>query len=436
MKSSRSKSLRKAQRKLSARFRRISPPNQSRYSDRSTTREGWKFVTKMGRLVSDTSYTHVNCGADADLDGDTVINLYMPKPPAKASKVPKATVGTLVKDEPSQRVAESKRTAQMPSDDLDLRLPITDEDLIGTQIDLNSAEDTKPVVLESTSASTASSIASEPVGLRPTQSWAPPSQSGITETGSASFVSVQRQWSPQSSFSRKRNLAHGPTSQSGGLPIERLRYPSRKLGMNAHTKSVRSTENQPQDGVRGPSQHPPATLSHSLPQQAHTPSYAGTYLPGHPRRPAHPTPMSFSGSSSGLAGLPAENSWLTNSNLPSARQFGMTGSIYTDGADPNALLTSYPSDITSSFGSDYSDNSFGSGLQVNSLNDTSQPQIQANQQVMDAQFRQQYPTYLTSNFNTLSIQPGPSDYSSSFPVDYSMGLETKFTPFDQEPRFS
>lgn len=72
---------------------------------------------------------------------------------------------------------------------------------------------------------------------------------------------------------------------------------------------------------------------------------------------------------------------------------------------------------------------------MNNLRGLSQSQVQAHQQAMDMGFRQQYPTYITSNFGNLSIEPGASDQSPLFPADYSVGMESKFVNYSQEPHY-
>lgn len=381
---------------------------------------------------------------------DTVINLYMPKPTAKAPKVPKAITVTPIKDEPSQRVADSKHSAKAPTADMGLEAAI-EGDPVPTQMDTDSIEETKP---------TLSSVPSECLSLQHKQEAAQYNGDGLPKTESPSFVSVQRQRHFPSSIPQEEGPWHTTTDQFGGLPVEYSPRSSRKRGLLAHTRPssfkpvlmsrgqrapvpyqggissrYSPTESQLRNGILSPSEHREMSVAHNTGQQPRTLSNAPAYPLSSTRRLVAPKPMSFSGSSSGFAGLPSDYLWQASSDHSNARQLGSSGPIYTDGADPNALLTPYPSDVTSSFGSDDSDSTLGGGLQMNNLSGLSGPQVQADRQALDAEFRQYYPTYLTSNFSALSVEPGPSDHAPLFPFDYSTGVECRFTPYSQEPRY-
>lgn len=383
-----------------------------------------------------------------------------PKSTAKTQKVPKAIISTPIKDEPSQRVADSKRSAIAPTADMGFEVLIEDEDLVSAQMDIDSAEETEPAVPESTPASTVSSVASECLRSPLKQEGAQYNGNGVPKTEYPSFVSVQRQRKCQSSFQQKESPWNATAGQFGGLPAEPIQKPFLKRGSTTHTRlpssnpismsaghrasvpyqgeiSSRypSTGNQTYNGVFGPSEHRHINFAQSTGQQPRTLSNTSVYPLNSTRRSVASKPMSFSGSSSGFAGLPSKDLWQISSDHSNGRQIGMSGSIYTDNADPDAFLTSCPSDVTSSFGSENSNKSFESGLQINNPGGSLLPQVQPNQQALDAEFRQYYPTYLTSNFDALSFEPGASDHTPLFPTDYSAGVESKFAPYSQEPRY-
>jgi len=392
---------------------------------------------------------------------DTTINLYIPKPTAKTPKISKTITATPIKDEPSQGVTDGPRSAKAPTADMKTEKLIEEEDSIATQMEVDTTDETKSTVPECTPASTVSCVASDGRSLQPKPKAPHHNETGVLTIESPSCLSVQRQRSGKSSLPSEEISWHSSTDHLGGLPLERIQHPSRKRESVAHTRPYSNkptliagglaasvpyqgesstcytlTENQLRNEYLHPGEHCQMNVAHIPGQQPRTLSHPFVHPLSSPRRPVAPKSMSFSGSSSGFAGLPSECMWQNTSENSSAQQYGISGPIYTDGADPNAPLPSYPPDVTSSFGSDYSDNSLGSGLQMNDLSGPTYSQVQANQRALDAEFRRYYPTYLTSNFNALSVEPGHFDHTPLLPTDYSVGAESRFNTYNQEPRYA
>ncbi|KAL6712780.1 hypothetical protein ACLMJK_009621 [Lecanora helva] len=125
-------------------------------------------------------------------------------------------------------------------------------------------------------------------------------------------------------------------------------------------------------------------------------------------------PFRFSGSSSGLAGLPVDSEWSSNCDAWISQQFETSNTAFTGSADPTTLFQPYSSTLTSSFGSDFSETSNDNGLQTDFCNEQFQMSCSKNEQALESELQKQYMTYLPSSLNTLSMKSTyHSDYAST-----------------------
>lgn len=376
----------------------------------------------------------------------------MPKPPTKTQKTQKVEKREKIKKEPLPVEFDNGSGAEGSVADILTHATSEDEDPVAAQMDLESVDDEIETI-----PSMVSSAPTIEVTQRPQWSGHQPPSNAMP------LIPVQRQWTGQASpmYSRRSSALqlHQPTNmQHHGLPHETTHRAS----------STRTT--CPSEGHSSCDPHQiPEVLRSSLPYPGHShprmtstearrpyatlPGRNGRYqvkVPHRSRRPPttpHNTPsdmlsphapsvpsnpMTFSGSSSGVSGLAPINPWQSTIETSNTRQIACAiGQVYNEGADPNALLTSYPSDITSSFGSDFSDSSFGSGLQMSGLSEPFQPNVTSSYEVVDRDLQEQYSTYVSSIFGTLSVQPGSQGYPSMYPQESTMSAENKFIPTAQ-----
>ena len=120
--------------------------------------------------------------------------------------------------------------------------------------------------------------------------------------------------------------------------------------------------------------------------------------------------MSFSGSSSGLAGLPQDYSLRATRQPWIARQRNVKDPMLTEVVDAGDSSQSCGADGSSPFSNDpfgtrLTECSFGSGFHGYSWDDPSQTFLPQNQHAFEAEIQQRYSTYLPSGFNTLSLDP-------------------------------
>lgn len=354
----------------------------------------------------------------------------------------KSIAAVAIKEEPSPRITNDRRQAKVSTKETDSEASIEEKQPIINQTESDSTDESERTLPRSTPSSATSNIGSKRLSTVSTQGLAQ-SMKGVTPKTTSPSITIQLQCSRQASTSATCLAA---TSHLGGPTTERTQEPARKRpslaqvktssksvpvsrGQRASVSNPTKTQSrshqaryQPYNGFPGPSKHRHMTTTHNAHHLPKTLSNAPTYR----HNPLQQTqsvsrPITFSGSSSGLSGLSSEIPWHAANNTSGMQHYG---AVYTDGADPNAFLTPYPLDLTSSFGSEYSDNSSGGGLSMSSTMGCSQSQMQANQQAIDAEYRQEYPTWMTSNFDALSIQPGPSKYL--FPADHQMGIGTNY----------
>lgn len=384
-------------------------------------------------------------------DPESTINLYVPKPPAKAPKVAKSIAAVAIKEELSPRITKDKRPAKITDKETHSKESIEGKQRILGQMDFESTDETEPTGSRSTPSSTVASTVSNFGSKRlSTKSVQQPAQTlkGVTPKIGSPPASIQGQCGRQAPTSRTNKASLATTTQFGGLPIERMQEPARKRASIAHAKASskplpmptgqrtsvsnqtksqsrsHSARFQPYSGFRGTSEHRQMRTTHGnhhLPMTlSNTPAFRHNQFQ---QAEAVPRQGTFSGSSSGFFGLP----WQTANDASSMQHYD---SVFTDGADPNAFLTTYPSDSTSSFGSDYFENSVGAGLSLSDTMEAPQSQMQAYQQALPTNIQQQYTTCIASNFDALSIQPDPKYMFSS---DYQMGMGTY--PYSQEHHY-
>ena len=141
--------------------------------------------------------------------------------------------------------------------------------------------------------------------------------------------------------------------------------------------------------------------------------------------PAHqsavPNLMDFAGSSSGLTGLPLDNSWQRAGNLWTAQEFCMTDQAVTDSTDSGLVFPSYSANTHMSFGSDLTgtDGSTTSGFQPTSPNEPLRTYPGESQRVLGAQCKQQHRKNLPQTSETLYMKT-EFQGSSSF-YHYELG---------------
>ena len=159
--------------------------------------------------------------------------------------------------------------------------------------------------------------------------------------------------------------------------------------------------------------------------------YTSTSAVNSSRQAAALRPMTFSGSSSGLAGLPTDQPWPTTSKYWSNQRYDIDGSALNGSADPESLFLSYPSDVNGSFGSDLSDNYFEGGLGVDNRSEPFQTFLSSSEQALEAEFQRNYQTFLPSTLDTMSMASTHRDSSHTLQIGNLAALEENKVPIGQ-----
>lgn len=68
---------------------------------------------------------------------------------------------------------------------------------------------------------------------------------------------------------------------------------------------------------------------------------------------------------------------------------------------------------------------------MSGLSEPFQPNVTSSYEVVDRDLQEQYSTYVSSIFGTLSVQPGSQGYPSMYPQESTMSAENKFIPTAQ-----
>lgn len=382
----------------------------------------------------------------------------MPKPLGKAQQGPKATKPIYIKDEHPSKQDQPSKSVQAPTANMGVDAHTGDEDPVAAQMNLDSDDDETELIMPGSTISTPSNEDFGGASIQATQSNAQSTKPLIETTETTSLVPIQRKRSRQrntTSHPQQRSLSQATASSIGGLPFEPMpQIPQKRAsishaGANASYSTPMSREQGSplsHQGVNAQRQsltegqdyneallrrigHREMRVPHRTRQDPEAPCNTPMFPLSPPRRPVAPKPTAFSGSSSGLAGLPSDNSWQDTNNLWNSHQSGSYGSIYDVDVDAGAILPSLPSDVTSSFGSDFSDSSFGIGFERRNWGEATQPCVSGDSQALNEELRQRFPTYLSSGFNALSVDPGPQGYNPLFPPNLSVGMEHQFNPF-------
>ena len=138
-------------------------------------------------------------------------------------------------------------------------------------------------------------------------------------------------------------------------------------------------------------------------------------------------PMTFSGSSSGLAGLPPDRSWLNTSNPWANHLYTFGGSALNGSNDPGSPSPSYALDVNASCGNGLSDIYFGGGggFSMDTRTEPFQSFASPTEHAFDANFQQQYETFLPSVFDHMSVVSSDQDTPNILQIDNSSTLENQ-----------
>ncbi|CAF9904830.1 hypothetical protein IMSHALPRED_000186 [Imshaugia aleurites] len=373
-----------------------------------------------------------------EIDGDTLVNVQMPKPRGKARKAPKPAVkagqvaspasGKLKKEpeEPSSikrnaPVANMGVVAQTETEDLD----ISGESELSILLDTcSSTEDVAPGA--SCPAPSSFEARTIPHGLPFSISPSP---------------TDRQNWTPQSA-----NLARDRPTFTHPNPFGPIATPcegQRSLPLRDQCYFGASPMHGfPAQAVPRPYNHASTASSLAAPRPHPHRQFPRTALPPRPIAPKvenmrHPT---FSASSSGLAGAfdPQPNSDLWRAQIEPPP--------YTTVADPNASL--YPFPDNTSFGTAYSDPTLSGGLPLDSWQEGTQAftapfEYQQGlgedlQPRLDFQAAGEAPYQpLCVNATSAGGADVPSDgflYTPDYRSQFSLSTEHNFDPFAQDHR--
>lgn len=378
----------------------------------------------------------------------------MPKPSTKARKASKPAVSVHVKREPPLQSSRKQATSGVPVANMGTHPQYEGKARVAAQKNNDFEHDVEVSFPGSRTASARSSTASGDVSIASTQSGIPVSRSETPLRSSAPIETNQRQLKRRLSTIR----SHSQSDRSGlatadqadglsphGLPQEARRQSSitntetdtadsiRHLNQGRVAQRISSSESNSSNRGSICQWAYPQMRANRQSHHDHNTTPSSTCCVNSSRQPVAPKPMTFLGSSSGLAGLPLDNTWQTAGNLWTAQEHNMNGPVLNTRAGPEATFPSYPSDVDRSFGSDFAntDSSAGSGLPSATWGEPLQTYPSQNQQALEAQYQQQYRTYLPSSLNTLSLEPGCQSDSSLFHPAFRNEGESRLPPVGQ-----
>ena len=156
----------------------------------------------------------------------------------------------------------------------------------------------------------------------------------------------------------------------------------------------------------------------------HAPS-SSFHPPNSKRQPVAFRPINFSGSSSGLAGLPLDHSWPTTNDLWGAQNYRTDLSVWKDGVDPGNLFPTYPSDVDTSLGDNLTETSLEGLREAHTWNQPLEMYLLQNQRTVEADVQPKYLQFQPSGLDSLSMRPGHQDDLAVFQSGLSTGTGGK-----------
>ena len=414
-------------------------------------------------------------------DGDAKLFLTLPKfSEIKTEKGSKATKIEKVKQEPmEQEIHDSSREESTGYMDKVTSMGLEDLDLIpiGPASAANGegegfAVDSRP--------STISNVEPNQVGVNNINYRCSQSLGGLPDYPAKPLVASQKPLTGRSAHTQAKKQSHHRTmrhrSQSKDLRVDHARRPHAAVEQSTepegkavhHRSRIASNSRKARTGLTEWGRSSPPTslaaqISSALQARGNqkynnnrrqprvgrrtyppppTPSNSQSDMLSPSTPPSYPDYTAFSGSSSGVVGLTSKgltpsSQWQNTTELSRMRQFGampMNGhcQVYNERADPNAILTSCPSDVTSSFSSDHSGHSLSNELHISGLTQGVQSlYMPSNPGTVIPQLRNEFPTYLSTSFDTLPVQPGTQGYLPSYIPSSLTSYESIYSPYNQ-----
>ena len=362
-----------------------------------------------------------------------MISVPMPKPPGKTQQIPKPAVPQPAKEEQPQP-SPSDCTASRPIIDLKSTTTTEDDCLFTSKTEIGSEF--------STTASRASSSGFNSVGLGLGQN---DNRSQLAETINLNLPfrehGLRQPYNGHSNLQGHRSqaaiLKRFPASDESQLnrkrasltPAEtRKLEPSRVLQSYHSSNGACGSSTEDLDNIEGDSL---IGYRHARPTQRSYHSDHTLSSSIHPlnakRQPVAFKPINFSGSSSGLAGLPLDHSWQTTNDLWGAQNYKTDLSIWKDGVGPGNLFPTYPSETDTSLGADFTETSLEGVRQMHTWDQPLEMYLFQNQRTVEADVQPKYLQFHSSGLDSLSMRPGHQDDLTVFQPDLSTGTGGKIT---------
>ena len=369
-------------------------------------------------------------------DGDATIPLYIPRPSAKAQSVSETGSSVNVKREHSKEDSIKQYTYKAPVVAPGIEPHVEKENYVTTQMLNGWCHQTELGDTEGRPISAVSSIR-DAVNVQITRKEKPPMQCGmpITSPAASDPNQVNNQCSFAGDLTQHSETQRAMPKYLERLPVQRGPHAARKRALTArgnasqlNCDSLFQGKTKPQCAQGKTSAYRPGTKlwqgdEKSAVQSGHfRTSVAGQYcLPikntrncldgatNLPRCSVAPKPMTFSGSSSGLAGLPPDDSWSTVSDFWNLGHYNFNNLRSTESFDPGTFtpdVDSYASGPCNTFSSDFTDSSCGGGLQLGSWVQPLQSHPIESSISFGAGLQQQYSTSLLADVNTTSTESG------------------------------
>ena len=333
---------------------------------------------------------------------------------------------------------------QVPVANIGASISFQDERHAATQVDLDAEHEMESIIAGSTPASVISCDESGAIYHEFTPNSMRSSPQEVLISGRSSTVPIREPLDRGCSNSRvcfqQDHTRMATIDHSDDLPFKQLPQTSRKRGSivqrganssdwtqllqscpsnNTSFLSPSETHNSDQDFRRHDVYHQmegglPSRYKHNAPSTStHSVNPIGHSIAC--------KPMTFSGSSSGLAGLPSDFSWQITNDPWTARHHEVNHPSLAGDVDTGAHLAPYTSDIDDSGGGDFSESYFGNEYQTNPWRQPVQEYSSANTKSLEADLQKQYLMYLPSNLKNFCLEPGDQRSLGVFPPVPSMG---------------